>query len=103
MSTIRCNKNANLIERLGQFEILEANMWDEVMTSLSEKLEILVNVKILQNKIASVTTDITVMKDVNEKLEKYNELLDESSKHQTKLNETLLHDNYEVLMVNKDL
>ena len=43
------------------------------------------------------------MKAVNEKLDKYNEILDKSSKHKTKLNENLLHENSEVLRVKKDL
>ena len=74
------------MERLGLFEILEANIQDEVMTNQLEKHEIVVKVKILQKIIASVTTYLTIMKDVNEKLEKYNELLNESSKHQTNIN-----------------
>ena len=53
-------------------------------------------------KIASVRTDLTGMKYVNNKLEKYNELLDEASKHQTKLNESFHHENSEVLRVKKD-
>ena len=57
------------------FEILEANLQDEVMTNQLDKHEIVVKVKILQKIIASVTTYLTIMKDVNEKLEKYNELL----------------------------
>ena len=36
---------AYLMERLGQFEILEANIQDEVMTTQSGKNEILVKVK----------------------------------------------------------
>ena len=40
------------------------------MTNQSEKNEILVKVKGLQKKIALVTTDITGMKYVNDKLEK---------------------------------
>ena len=59
-------------------------------------------VKVLQKKISSVTTDITGMKSAKEKLEGYNELMDETSKHQTNLNETLRHENSEVLRVNKD-
>ena len=53
-------------------------------------------VKVLQNKIASVTTDLTGMVYVKEKLGKYNELIAEASKHQTKINETLRHENSEV-------
>ena len=60
-------------------------------------------VKRIYKKIASVKTDITGMKAVNEKLEKYNEILAKSSKHKTKLNENLLHENSEVLRVKKDL
>ena len=47
------------MEQLGQFEILEAKIQDEVITTQSEKNEILVKVKGLQKKIASVTIDIT--------------------------------------------
>ena len=64
------------------------------MTTQSEKDEIWVKVKILQKKIASVTTYITGMKYANEKLENYNELLSEGIKHQTKFDETLRHENY---------
>ena len=91
------------MEQLGQFEILEAKIQDEVITTQSEKNEILVKVKGLQKKITSVTTYLTGMKSVKENLEKYNKLLDEAIKHQTKLNETLRHDNYEVLRVKKDI
>ena len=55
--------------------------------------EILVKVKGPQNKIASVTTDLIIMKDVNKKIEKYNEILAEDSKYQTKLNDNLCHNN----------
>ena len=48
------------------------------MTTQSEKNEILVKVKGLQKKISSVTTDLTGMKSINEKLENYNELLAEA-------------------------
>ena len=58
-------EHAHIMERLGKFEILEAKLQDEVMTTQSKKNEILVKVKILQKKIASVTTDITGMKAVN--------------------------------------
>ena len=60
-------------------------------------------VKGLQNKIVSITIDLTVMKAVNEKLYKYNELLSEDSKHVNKLNENLCHENSEVLRVYKDI
>ena len=50
----------------------------------------------LKKKISSVKTDLARMKAVNEKLEKYNELLTEASKHQIKLNECLCHENSEV-------
>ena len=36
------------MERLGQFEILESRLWDEVMNTKSDKNEILVKVKVLQ-------------------------------------------------------
>ena len=71
------------MERLGQFEILEAKLQDEVTTTQSNKKKILVKVKGLQNKIASVTTDITDIKDVKEKPDKNNEIFSEASKHQT--------------------
>ena len=48
------------------------------MTNQSEKNEILVKLKELQNKIALVKTNITGMKYVNNKLYNYNELLDEA-------------------------
>ena len=48
------------------------------MTTQSEKNEILVKVKGLQKKIALVTTDLTSMKFVNDKLYKQNELQDEA-------------------------
>ena len=60
-------ENIHLMERLGKFEILEAELWDEVMSTQSEKNQILVSVKGLQKKIASVTTDLTDTKAVNEK------------------------------------
>ena len=50
------------------------------MTTQSEKNVILVKLKGLQKQISSVTTDITGMKAIDEKLEKYNELLDEARK-----------------------
>ena len=78
-----------MVEHLGRFDILEAKLWDYLMTTQSENNERLMNLKGLQKKIASVTTDLTGMKYVSEKLENYNELLSEASKHQTKLNETL--------------
>ena len=93
----------HLVERPGQFEILEAKLRDEVMTNQSKKNEILVRLKALHKKIASVTTDITGTKAVKEKLEKYNELLYEYSKHQTKLNSNLRLENSEVLGVDKCL
>ena len=68
-------------------------------TTQSDKNEILVKVKGLYKKIASVTTDVTGMKYGNNKLEKYNEILAKARKHQTKLNETLRHDNSEVLIL----
>ena len=46
---------------------------------------------------------ISAQKLFIEKLEKYKELLDEDSKKQTNINETLRHDNDEVLIVNKHL
>ena len=73
------------------------------MTTWSEKHVILAKVKGLQKKIASVTTDLTGMKAVTEKLKKYSELLAQASKHQTKLNVTLRPDNSEVLRLKKDL
>ena len=60
-------------------------------------------VKVLQKKIASVTIYIIGMKAVKDKLERYNKLLYEASKHQTKRNETLRHERYEVLRVKKDI
>ena len=39
------------------------------------------------------------MKAAKEKLDNYNELLDEARKHQTKLNESLRHENTELLIV----
>ena len=91
------------MERLGKFENLEVKLQDKLTITQSEQSEILVKLKRLQNKISSVTIDITGMKYVKEKLENYNELLDEASKHQTNLNETLCRDNSEVLRVKKDL
>ena len=91
------------MEQLGQFEILEAKIQDEVITTQSEKNEILVKVKGLQKKITSVTTYLIGMKSVKENLEKYNELLYEYSKHQTKLNSNLRLENSEVLGVDKCL
>ena len=41
------------------------------------------------------------MKAVKKIQDNYNELLSEANKHQTKLNETLRHDNYELLRVKK--
>ena len=92
-----------MMKRIVQFEILEAKLRDEVITAQSEKHEILVKSKGLKKKIASVTIDLTGMKSVNEKPEKYNELLAEDSKHQNNLNETLCHENSEVLRVKKGL
>ena len=66
------------MEHPGQFEIFEAKLRDEVMTTQSDKNKISVKVKGFQKKIASVTTDLTGMKSVNEKLYKYNELLTEA-------------------------
>ena len=43
------------------------------------------------------------MKAVNKKLEDYNKLLAEARKNQTRLIETLRHDNSEVLRVKKDI
>ena len=63
------------MEPLGQFEILEAKLRDELMTTQSEKNEILVKVKGIQKKIALVTTELTGMKYVKKKLYKYNGLL----------------------------
>ena len=48
------------------------------MTTQSEKNYILVKVKGLQKKTASVTTYLTGMKAVNNKQDKYNELLSEA-------------------------
>ena len=59
-----------MTERLGNFEILEANLWDEVMTNQSEKNEILVKVRGLQKKIGLVATYITGMKYFHKKLDK---------------------------------
>ena len=66
------------MERLGKFEILEAKMWDEVMTTQSDKNEILVKLKRHYKKITSVTTYLTGKKAANEKLDGYNELLAEA-------------------------
>ena len=66
------------MEHLSQFEILVERLQDEVMTTQSEKNEILVKLKELQKKITLVTAYIKSMKAVNEKLDKYNELLDEA-------------------------
>ena len=55
-------ENAQLLECLGKFEIIEEKLRGEVMTTQSEKHEILVQLKVLQNKIASATTDLTVIK-----------------------------------------
>ena len=66
------------MEHLSQFEILVERLQDEVMTTQSEKNEILVKLKELQKKIDLVTAYIKSMKAVNEKLDKYNELLDEA-------------------------
>ena len=71
-------ENAHMMERLDQFEIIEAKLRDEMMTTQSENNDILVKVKWLQKKIALITTYIKVMKAVNKQLEKYNELLAES-------------------------
>ena len=60
-------------------------------------------VKKLQKKIASVAIYITGIKSFNNKLYKYNELLAESSKHQININETLRHNNDEVLGLKKDI
>ena len=57
-----------MMERLGKFEILEERLQDEVMTTQSDKNEILVKVKGLHKKIALVTTYITGKKAVNQKL-----------------------------------
>ena len=62
-------ENAYLMERLGQFLIREAKLRDELMTTQSEKNEILVKVKGIQKKIAPITTDLTRMKSVEEKQE----------------------------------
>ena len=101
MPTVRCKKNAHLMERLGQFEIIEENLRDEVMITQSEKYEILLKVKGPQKIIASVTTYLTGMKAVNDKLKKYNELLSEARKHQIKINETLRFENSELLRLKK--
>ena len=73
------------MERLGQFEILESRLWDEVMNTQSEKNEILVKVKGLQKKIASFKTDVTGMKSVNKKLENFNDFLDEPGTPKSRL------------------
>ena len=62
-------ENSHMMERLGQFLILEANLWNEAMTTQSEKNEILVKVKKMKKKIALVTKTLTGMKGVNEKLD----------------------------------
>ena len=80
------------MERLGQFEICKAKLLDEVMTTQSDILNTSES-KRTSEKIASVTTDIIGMKAVNKKLEKYNDILYETSKYPTKLNENLCHDN----------
>ena len=92
-----------MMERIGQFEILEANIRDEVIITQSDKHERLVKVKGIHKNIASITTDLTGMEPVNQKLEKYNEHLDGTSKHKTKLNENLRHESFDVLRINKDL
>ena len=92
-----------MVEQLGLFEILETKLWDEVMTTQSGKNYIWVKLKGLQKNIASVTTDLTGVKAVNEKLERCNELLGEAIKHQTKLDENLLRENSELLRVKKYL
>ena len=73
------------------------------MTSKSEKNEISVKLKGLQEEIASFTRDITSMKAIEGEIQKFNELMAKSRKLQTKLNEALSHKNYEVLIVKKDL
>ena len=64
------------MERLGQFEICEAKLLDEVMTTKSDILNTSES-KRTSEKIASVTTDIIGTKAVNKKLEKYNAILSE--------------------------
>ena len=63
-------ENTHMMKRLVRFEIVEENIRDEVMTTKSEKNEILVKVKGPRKKIASIKTDLTDMKAINENLEK---------------------------------
>ena len=74
-----------------------------MITTQSEKHKKSAKIKVLHKKIVSNTTDLVGMKAVIEKLEKYNELLAEASKHQTKINETLRHENSEVLRVKENI
>ena len=55
------------------------------MITQSENHEISVKVKGLEKKLAVVITYITGMKYVNEKLEKYNELLDDNRNRKPRL------------------
>ena len=74
-----------MMEQLGQLEIIEANLRDDVMTTQEEKKKILAKVKRIQNKTASVTTVIKGMKSDNKNIQKYNEILSEARNNKPKL------------------
>ena len=61
-------ENAHMMERLGQFEIFESKLLDEVITTQAEKNEILLKEKVVHKKVATVITYLTRMKSVSDKL-----------------------------------